>query len=227
MIDRILNFIFPPKCILCGQVLSADTCICICAVCMNDLEFDSWRFTKIDDKNIRYNYIDGILSLCLYKGKIKKSLHRYKFSNKSQYFRTYGRLLSERLKNTVEFNDIDMIIAVPLHKNRERERGYNQAKLISKVISKETGIPDRSYVLSRVRDTAAQRLLSRSERQRNVLDAFKVIEPQKVRDKAVLLVDDILTTGNTINECSKVLKTHGAKKVYGIVIASGRRDLIG
>lgn len=227
MIERFLNFIFPPKCILCGQVLSPDTYICICAVCMNDLIFDSCKFTKIVDKNIRYNYIDGILSLCLYEGKIKKSLYRYKFNNKAQYFRTYGRLLSERLKNTVEFNYIDMIIAVPLHKNREKERGYNQAKLISKIISKETGIPDRSYVLSRVRDTGAQRLLSGNERQSNVLNAFEVTKPQEVKDRVILLVDDILTTGNTMNECSKALKKHGAKKVYGIVIASGRRDLRG
>lgn len=147
---------------------------------------------------------------------------RYKFFGKLSYYRTFAGLLTDKVNKMTNFNNFDIIISVPLHVNKEKIRGYNQSLLISKELSKRLGVPEYSRLLSRVRDTGSQSLLPKDKRYYNVKDAFKVCKTELIKDKTVLLVDDIMTTGNTIDECSRVLKAAGAKAVVGAVIATGR-----
>lgn len=121
----------------------------------------------------------------------------------------------------------DIIISVPLYKEKERVRGYNQSQLISRILSRETGIAENSGLLLKVRDTGRQSLLNRKERSLNIKDAFQLTNKDRVKGKTVLLVDDILTTGYTVNECSRILKEAGAKWVTAAVVASGKRELAG
>ena len=165
---------------------------------------------------------DCIVCVCRYSGIIKSSLIYFKFFNKAGYYRAFAALLADRLRKMTDFHEFDIIISVPLHKKRENERGYNQSLLLSKELSRLTGIPDRSGFLERVRHTKSQSLLGREERYVNVKNAFNVREKAKVQGKWVLLVDDITTTGNTLDECSRVLKKAGARMVTAAVIASGR-----
>lgn len=116
-----------------------------------------------------------------------------------------------------------MIISIPLHHKKELSRGYNQALLISKALSRELKIPECSGVLKRIKYTDAQSLLKKGDRSINVKGAFRVINSDMIKDKSILLVDDILTTGSTANECSKVLKEAGARIVDAAVIASGKK----
>lgn len=115
--------------------------------------------------------------------------------------------------------DFDMIISVPLHKTRERKRGYNQAHLISKELSRIMQLPEGSDLLIRTKNTSPQSLLNRYEKSSNVTNAFKVIDVNKIEGKKILLIDDVLTTGNTVNECSRVLIEAGAVRVDIAVIA--------
>jgi ComF family protein len=128
-----------------------------------------------------------------------------------------------KMRNTIKF---DTIISVPLHRQRELNRGYNQSRLISGALSRKLGLPDNSKLLQRVRNTQSQSLLAREERSLNLVDAFAVVDTSGVKGKNILLVDDIMTTGYTLNECAKALKAAGARTVVGAVVASGRKDMI-
>lgn len=116
-----------------------------------------------------------------------------------------------------------MIVSVPLHPKREQSRGYNQSYLIARELGRELGIKNEPRLLARVKNTHSQSLLKRDERLENIKDAFRITDTSRVEGKAIFLVDDILTTGATLNECSRVLKGAGAKKIVAAVIASGRR----
>lgn len=220
---KIVNLLFPPKCIFCGGILKFNCKIEICEVCYKKIPFynDKSRvfYSGLGKKS---NY-DEIICLCEYSGIIKESIIRYKFFNKSHYYRAFAKLLSGKVKEMTTCQIFDIIISVPLYKQKEHKRGYNQSYLISKVLSKETNIAEGSELLVRVRNTDAQSLLAKSYRYNNVKDAFKVINADRIKDKNILLVDDIFTTGSTIDECSRALKNSGARRVVAAVIASGRK----
>lgn len=223
MFNYVLNLIFPPKCIFCGEILSASVKINICGSCFNKIPFMKENYLRRSNEPHAGESCDAIVCVCEYSGIIKEAIRRYKFSNKSSYYRVFGKLLSDKVKKMTNFWKFDIIISVPLHKDRESFRGYNQSYLISKILSKGLGIEESSYLLKRMVRTDTQSLLSRNERIFNVRGAFKVADPGKVKGKTILLVDDILTTGSTINECSRVLKENGASCVVAAVIASGRK----
>lgn len=214
--DRILNFIFPPKCTFCGKLLGADVDIHICPGCYMKIPFTNLQIPL-------YGLLDGIVCVCEYSGIIKEAIIRYKFYNKSSYYRTFAYLLSQKVKTEMAGQEFDLIISVPLHKKRKASRGYNQSFLISRILSKELGIPEASYCLSRTRETASQSLLPGVKRYANVHEAFRVNHVHRVAGRNILLVDDVLTTGTTLNECCRVLKNAGAGKVAGAVIASGKK----
>jgi competence protein ComFC len=220
---KILNLLFPPKCIFCGGILRFDCNIDICEACYKKLPFfkdntDDF-YTKVAD-SIDF---DEIICLFEYSGIIKESIIRYKFFNKVYYYRTFAKFLSDKVKRVTTLSDFDMCISVPLFRKKEFERGYNQAYLISKVLSKELHIPEGSSSLERIKNTDAQSLLAKNQRVQNIKNAFQVKNPDRIKNKNILLVDDIFTTGSTIDECSRVLKAAGAKSVVAAVIASGRK----
>ncbi|GAX62065.1 amidophosphoribosyltransferase [Candidatus Scalindua japonica] len=115
--------------------------------------------------------------------------------------------------------EIDLIVPVPLHWKKKQERGFNQSELMAKEISKKLSIPISINNLHRVKNTLSQTQLSRSQRQKNVKDAFKIKNPEIFIKKNVLLVDDVLTTGITASECAKSLKNTGTSKVFLIALA--------
>ncbi|HOQ37964.1 MAG TPA: ComF family protein [Acetivibrio sp.] len=220
MLKRLLNLIFPPKCIFCNKILYLNTDIYICKECFSKIEFREGGSIKSGTGD---DYFDSIVCVCEYTGIVKDAVKRFKFSNKPAYYRAFARLLSQKIKETMDYRLFDAIISVPLHPVRERTRGYNQSFLISTELSRELGIKEESNLLSRTRNTHSQSLLPRQDRLINVKGAFTVTDSSKVKDKTILLVDDVLTTGTTLNECSRVLKEAGAKKIVVAVIASGRR----
>ncbi|WP_324359033.1 ComF family protein [Acetivibrio sp.] len=220
MINRIINLIFPPKCIFCGTILNTDTKIEICKECYEQISFKEEASINPQGK---YNYYDSVICVCDYSGIVKEAIRRYKFYNKPSYYRTFARLLAQKIKELTQWQKFDMIVSVPLHPNRERNRGYNQSYLIARQLSRELGIKNESRLLVRVKNTNSQSLLKRDDRLINIKDAFKITNASKIEGKTMFLVDDILTTGSTLNECSRVLKEAGAKKIVAAVIASGRR----
>lgn len=220
MFERILDLIFPPKCIFCNKILNYGVDICICDSCAVKIPYFSDRNLNLIKSN---NYFDDIICICEYTGIIKKALIRYKFSNRPSFGRTFARLIYERIKEMTDWEKVDIIISVPLHRKKEQIRGYNQSHLISVQLGKLLGIEANKNLLIRTRNTDSQSLLNRVERLKNVKDAFLVTDANSVKDKSILVVDDILTTGTTLNECCKVLKNAGARKITAAVVATGRK----
>lgn len=221
-LQNLLKLIFPPKCIFCGRILSTEADIDICGCCSRIIPFFKDSPVKTSCKPLQGG-CDYVICTCHYSGIVKDSLIRFKFFNKPGYYRTFAKLMSEKIKKMTNFRNFDIIVSVPLYKDKESIRGYNQSLLISKQLSKEIGVPEDSSLLVRVRNTGSQSLLPKSSRHLNVKNAFRVNNAHEVKGKKVLLVDDILTTGSTLNECSRVLKEAGARMVVGAVIATGRR----
>lgn len=222
MFESIVNLIYPPRCIFCQQLLDYNAIIHICGSCYGKLPFSGSAIIRTSQED-EAGHCDGALSVFDYTGMVKESLIRFKFYNKPGYYMTYARLIADKLKKLTNISQYDMVMSVPLHKHKEFIRGYNQAYLISKALSRIIRLPECSKVLKRERYTEAQSLLDRQKRNQNVKGAFSVKSPKKVKGKSILLVDDILTTGSTLEECSRVLKQAGAVKVFAVVVATGRK----
>ena len=214
--------IFPPKCIFCGSILGIRPQVDICEPCLVKVPFIREDAVVEGGKILKNSYFDKVICLCKYSGIIKQSLIRYKFFNKSCYYRTFAKLLADKVKRMTNLEKFDIIISVPLHKSKQRVRGYNQSWLISRELSRQIEVVEGSRLVSRTKSTNAQSLLSRDERYSNIKDAFILNDTNKIRDKVILLVDDILTTGYTVNECSRLLKEAGAREVVIAVVASGK-----
>jgi ComF family protein len=126
--------------------------------------------------------------------------------------------MAERVAVLLDLSQIDTILPVPLHRSRERERGFNQAYILAKVLSRRYGVPILKGVLGRIRPTPPQ-TGKRRERMRNVRGAFQVHYPERIRGQSILLIDDVYTTGATVNECAKVLMKAGARAVWVYTLA--------
>lgn len=220
MFEQILNLIFPPKCIFCKKVLNTGAKLYACEDCCTQIPY-------MKNGNINLikssNYYDDIICVCEYSGIIKEALIRYKFFNKPSYYRTFAQLLYNKISEMTEWEKADIIVSVPLYRKKERQRGYNQSHLISKHLGKLLGIKVDGSLIIRTKNTDSQSLLNRVQRLQNVKDAFQVTDATAVYGKSILILDDILTTGTTLNECCKVLKSSGARKVTAAVIATGRK----
>jgi len=221
LIERLVNIVYPPKCIFCGELMDISSMVHICGNCFGKLPFTADTFTAVPEGNGK-GYCDGAVSVFRYTGAVKEALKRFKFHAKPSYYKTFARLAAAKLARLTDIRKYDIVIGIPLHRSREHERGYNQARLVSKAISRELGLPDGSGIVKRIKDTKAQSLLDKRNRALNVRDAFSVKAPEKIKGKSVLLVDDIMTTGSTLEECGRILKQAGADRVMALVVATGR-----
>lgn len=226
MLEVLMNILFPPKCIFCKKLMSPTSKISICEECCNEIPFLGKSRISASELDVNQNFCDEVLCVCEYTEPVKDMIAKFKFSNKPSYHRVLGKLLGEKIKEMTNYDKFDIIIGVPLSNEKFIKRGYNQSQLIASVVSREINIPERSKLLARVRDTGSQSLLAKRERYNNVKNAFKVTDVNSVSGKSIIIIDDVLTTGNTVNECSRVLKEAGANEVMVAVIASGRTHII-
>jgi len=158
-------------------------------------------------------------ALGLYQGTLSSIIHLLKYEQKPSLARRLGLMMSTLILNDPCFSSTDLIIPVPLHPIRERERGYNQSRLLARAMSESTGFPLASDVLMRRRNTRSQTDFPPEERPDNVADAFAVRRPEVVEGKRVLLVDDVTTTGSTFHFCGTALLAVGVQEVYAISCA--------
>jgi len=223
-VKSIKELCFPPKCSCCSIPLE-DSSLGLCTQCLDSIEISSHPICSVCGRPfISKSHLDHICGECIlkpplysirrspfiYKGAIKQLIISFKYFYD---FRAFSVLIE--LFNSINFDlevlASDIVVPVPLHIKRLRERGFNQAYLIAKRIFHNKKVDFK--VLIRTIDTPHQMGLKRSLRLKNVKDAFKVIEQKKIKDKVVLVVDDVITTGATITECSKELLRAGAKEV--------------
>jgi ComF family protein len=148
-----------------------------------------------------------------------EAIHLLKYRKKTSLARPLSTLARETFFQFWDVDGIDLLVSVPLHVKRLRERGFNQAQLLIRRWAKQDGIPFDGLTLFRSRWTEPQTSLSRMERQKNIKGAFSVRHPEKIKGRRVLLVDDVYTTGATVNECARVLMKTSAEFVDVLTLA--------
>ncbi|HEX9911635.1 MAG TPA: ComF family protein [candidate division Zixibacteria bacterium] len=158
-------------------------------------------------------------SLGLFDPDYQTLLHHFKYKRKISLGKELGKRLGELLIQDKFLKDYDYLLPVPLHRSKERERGYNQSKILAEEISELTFLPLLDKVLMRKKNTRDQTNLNAEERERNVRGAFIVRDKLVLKGKRIILVDDVMTTGATLKECSRVLKEAGVKEVAGATVA--------
>lgn len=201
-----LSFIMPPKCSKCGKHIES-TISDYSPICRDCLKGN-------------HTFYKG-LSVLEYDALVKDLIYRYKYKGERYLKEPMIHWMLEALVE--ESWDIDGILPVPLHPIRERQRGFNQAKLLARGLSQNLGVPIIEGVLIRVRNTPQQAKLGRAERLKNLNGAFRV-KPAGggvIEGKSLLLVDDVYTTGSTADQCSRALMDAGAHRVYVITLAIG------
>ena len=215
MTDRILRILFPPKCILCRKVLSENETD-LCRDCReNQPEFGNHK--------IKLSFLAQWTGVWYYKENVRQSILRYKFGNRRSYAAGYGRLLAMKLmKEGLE--DTDLLTWAPISRRRKHRRGYDQTELLGQAVAAELGM-ELTPTLLKVRHTKPQSTMGGlSQRKANILGAYRVIDPDLVKGKRILLLDDILTTGATASECARILLTAGAKEVHCAAVAALNKD---
>ncbi len=207
------DFLFTTTCFHCGMALQ-DGEQRICGQCWSSLTRvgeNDYTFKVLQDRFSEGKAVDELVTLYYFeKGKLLQSLaHSLKYEEVTSFGFELGKKLSGKLSG----KKIDVIIPVPLNKRKERERGYNQSDFIAEGVSSVLGIPVLPDVVHRIKYTVTQTQLNAEQRKENIAEAFAVRKAELIRGKNVLLVDDIITTGSTIQEAAKVLKEAGALTV--------------
>jgi ComF family protein len=217
---RIIDSIYPPHCIGCNEtgVNICGSCLVgykmldenCCSICGVPLERSSCSCDKLEDKNFI------LRSWAIYSGVVREAIHRMKFEDDIGLAYFFATKLHERYMD-LSWN-VDLVVPVPLSRERKKERGYNQASLIARPFAALCNMRYAGKAIKRVRNTASQVNLAADERFNNVKNAF-MASADVVYNKKVLLIDDIATTCATISECSNALINAGAEKVFALTLA--------
>jgi len=197
-----LRRIREPYCLKCGQQLTDE-----------ELEYCS------DCRKKKHVFISGI---CLYEYEsVQEAIYRFKYEGRSEYAAFFGEEMAYWLGERLKSFRADALIPVPIHRKRFRERGYNQAQLLAQEVGKRLRIPVLTNVIERVRNTAPQKGLGMQERQNNLKKAFKMCQ-NDVKLDTIIIIDDIFTTGATIDAMGRVLLEAGVKEIYFAALAVGK-----
>ncbi|HED09199.1 MAG TPA: ComF family protein [Caldithrix abyssi] len=209
---NIIDFIFPNYCLVCETQVERDKKY-VCNTCFSEiLNFDE-KYRPVLLKRINHPAFDDIFIRYQFGPVFRILIHHLKYQQCLQIAEYLGRALSTIITGTY-----DNIVPVPLHKAKLKERGFNQSTLIAREVSKATAIPLSEKILMRRRYTKTQTHLNREQRLTNVARAFTLHE--KVEGKRILLIDDVITTGATLNTCAGLLKAHGAGVVDIAAVAT-------
>jgi ComF family protein len=201
-----LRMNLPPFCLKCGKSLpiaGGNQCTC------HECRYASYAF----ERNWAATQYEGVIKECIHALKFNGYINLVPFI--SELLLNFARLHS----NLAAF---DLIIPVPLHPTRQRERTFNQAELIAKGFSQDAKVPMDADVLAKTKHTPPQTQLSKEQRQYSSNGAFSVTDPSLVHHRKILLIDDVFTTGSTLNACARALRENGAQGVWCLVVARGR-----
>lgn len=226
------ELLFPRRCPICDNIVSGwNKNICelcyenlkpiqgeICCKCGKKLTVEEKEYCKDCCKNM--HIFTGGMALYEYVD-VAKSIYRFKYGERAEYAEFYGREMAIHFKKRIQCIKPDALMPVPLHKERQRKRGYNQAELLAKEIGKELGIPVYTKVIVRQKKTLPQKKLNAIERQNNLKKAFKIIK-NELKLNTIIIVDDIYTTGSTIDSIARVLKDAGVHEIYYMALAIGK-----
>jgi len=208
-----MDILFPPKCVFCARVLNKGD-DGWCDRCTESLPFtDNWG--RQDGE-----FFDFCISPLYYKGAVRKSVLRYKFRGAAAYAATYGKLLADCIRENPDV-EYDIISWIPLSSKRKRSRGYDQAMLLALATALELDDVAVETLTKHIDVQAQSELGDKAERSANISGAYIVPDAELIVGKSVLLIDDVVTTGSTLDECAKVLLAEGAKRIVCASLARG------
>lgn len=227
-----MDTLYPRCCPICGEIVPKKSEL-ICGECKNKLVYIKnprckkcgkplgfYKEEYCRDCKCRKHFFEEGRAVWVYSKEMRSSIYRFKYDNKREYADFYTEELVRVYGNWIKSLQVDAIVPIPLHKKRKISRGFNQAEVLACGIGKKLNLPVMPEVMVRTKNTVAQKELNDKERQENVKNAFK-IPSNEVKLKKVLLVDDIYTTGSTIDAAAKALKSKGVEKVYYVCLCTG------
>lgn len=228
----LLDLLFPRRCPVCDRpVRPFGKLICdecrgkfvyikepVCLKCGKALGEEIQEYCT-DCRGIRHLYDRG-RAVYEYPG-VAAAIYRFKYKGRAEYADYFGRCMAVQLGGWLRENRVQALVPVPIHADRYRSRGYNQAQLLAEKMSRELGIPVRSDLVWRVRKTAPMKELSAAERQNNLKRAFKIC-CNDVKLDTIVIIDDIYTTGSTMDAMSRELRKAGVKRIFFAALAVGR-----
>lgn len=228
----ILDLLYPPRCPICDVVLEPGIRICqkcrekltwvmepSCKKCGKPISNERQEFCY-DCQRKKHAFNQG-KALWIYEKQVRESIYRFKYQNKREYGTAYAQELAKRYGNWIMNRKIQAIVPIPLHKKRRRKRGFNQTEILAKELGRCLELPVCTDLLVRVIDTAPQKMLNDAERKNNLKKAFKSTK-SSVKLKCILIVDDIYTTGSTLDAAAETLKKAGVLEVYTCCVSIGR-----
>ena len=239
-IDSLVDWLYPPRCRGCGGRIHGRDAECFCAACWQQIRLVTHPLCDIcgrpfPDSSGGDHVCGGCLSrppaftrarawACYPRQEaeehpLRQAIQRFKYGRKVSLGKPLGRVLAQGCQPLLQQWKLDVIVPVPLHPKRLRWRGFNQTVLLARQVSRICDVPVDPFLLRRAIETPPQTQLSEEERRANVRGAFSVNPEKSVENRSVLLLDDVYTSGATVNECSRWLKRAGAKEVYVLTLA--------
>ena len=226
--EKIINLIYPQTCGICGKINNK----AICPKCNMQLKKQE-KMGIITKRELEENllekekYFEELIYIFKYEGQIRELILDYKFNEKSYMYKTFVNFLLKNKKIFENIKKYDKIIPVPISKKRYKERGYNQSLLIAKEISmqmsyktnKRNNLELVNNCLIKTKNIIEQSKLNKEDRQHNIQGVYTLKNGSILTNKSILLVDDIYTTGSTVNECSRILQQANPKKIGVLVLA--------
>lgn len=244
VLGAFLDFLFPAECVFCKNFLGEERLLGFCKGCWEKIELITGslcaccgkpfvsesisetapEFTCENCRKSLYHF-DKARAVGKYQGVLREAIHQFKYSpsqvgmGKPRLGKPLSELLLRHLPPDLKIQSFDLVMPVPLHKNRKAQRGFNQSEILAKFLSRRYQIPLDTSHLYRMKETQPQVGLSGSERAENVKGAFGIQNAINLKGKKVILVDDVWTTGATVNESSRMLKKAEAKEVLVLTLA--------
>ncbi len=225
IIGNILNLLYPPRCYGCTRSLDVFSREVLCAACAEDIKQRSWLSNRVvtchshENSPLPNHYFDALHYVSAYEGVIRECMHNFKYKGRLMLERVFGKLLVEYAERYLDTKNVDWIIPVPLHRIKKKERTFNQAEVLASIVARRFNVRMLRHSLIRIRMGQPQVALPKQKRVAGIRNSFMVRHPYILRHRNILLIDDVFTTGATANECARVIKEAGAKRVEVLTLA--------
>jgi len=235
MLGELINLLYPAVCRGCFKKIDGfnrnicDDCVKnikerlppFCAKCGRQLKWGLELTTICPDCEKDKPFFDRAWSACHYDDLLKNLIHDFKYKKITSLSTDFTAIIVDFMKKHHIGKNGQVILSIPMHPDRLFQREINHADMLAKVLGKNLGIPYSGNVLKKIKNTSLQSKLKRSSRIKNLRSSFCLKDKSIVRDKNIILVDDLFTTGSTVNECSRLLKDSGAGYIEVVTLARG------
>lgn len=231
-----INLVYPGHCQICQVPLREDEQGVICSGCLARVKFIeppccrrcALPFSGEPRETFACGYCHGrpfhfaaAFAGCRAEGVVRQAIHGLKYHRHMYYLSHLESWLVAAARQWIDWTQVDAIVPVPLHPRKRRERGFNQAELLATRLGRVVGVPVLTRTVRRVKDTATQTRLDAEHRRQNLRDAFAVRRPGDVGGRRLVLVDDVFTTGVTLDSCARVLHVAGGTTITALTVARG------